>query len=249
MRDRPTVLTVDENQAFLGTLAVLLERLDFEVLPVTSAGDAIELARVARPQVMTLNMQMSDMDSLKLMRELRADQELGDLPVIMITSTRDKQRVWEAMSLGCIEVLDKPLDLNRLHQALQRCNLYPGGRRRYLRAPYPRQVEIVHQGGARHFAGITLSERGIMVRMPEPLPKGSAVEVKLALRDELELQFKGEVIYVRGGTPGVGGISPGVAIKFDRLTIRDTECLHELVKQLLIGDIVASQTEPVIRSE
>lgn len=249
MRDRPTVLAVDRNQTFLGTLAILLERLNFEVLPLTNAGDAIELARVARPQVMTLSMHMSDVDSLKLIRDLRADPELSDLPVIMISSTRDKQRVWEAMSLGCIEVLDTPLELNRLHQSLQRCNLYPGGRRRYLRAPYPRYVEVAHNGDARQLTGITISERGVMVRMPEPLPKGSPVEVGITFKEDDVRRFSGEVIYVRGGRTGTVAPPPGVAIKFDRLTIKDTEQLHELVKQLLIGDILATQTEPVIRQE
>ena len=123
MRDRPIVLTVDNNQTVLGTLAVLLERLYFDVLPVTTSRDAIDLARVARPQVITLNMQMPDMDSLAFVRTLHADEELADIPVIMITGVREKQRVWEAMSLGCIEVLDMPIELSRLHQALQRCNL------------------------------------------------------------------------------------------------------------------------------
>src|SRR5512145_1596174 len=123
MPDRPVVLTVDCDRSFLGTLAVLLERLHFEVLPVTSSHDAIDLARVTRPQVITINMQMPDMNSLVFLKTLHADAELADIPVIMITETRDKKQVWEAMSLGCIEVLDKPLELNRFHQALQRCNL------------------------------------------------------------------------------------------------------------------------------
>jgi len=249
MRERPIVLTVDENQAFLGTLAVLLERLNFEVLPVTSSRDALDLARVARPQVITLNMQMPDMDSLTFMRTLRTDEELADLPVIMITGLREKQRVWEAMSLGCVEVLDLPLDLNRLHQSLQRCNLYPDGRRRYLRAPFARPVEIIHQGVSRQLTGITLSERGILVRMPDPLPKGIEVEIRFPLADGTLLPLIGKIIYVKGGQTGPLGPPPGVAVKFERLTIKDTERLHELVTDLLIGDIVAMQGEPVIKPD
>lgn len=249
MRDRPIVLTVDDNQAFLGTLAVLLERLHFEVLPVTGSRDAIDLARVARPQVITLNMQMPDMDSLAFLRALRADEELADMPVIMITGIREKQRVWEAMSLGCIEVLDMPLELNRLHQALQRCNLYPEGRRRYLRAPYTKRVELVVRGEVMQLNAVTLSERGIMVRMPNPLPKGTPVDIRLTMPDDQVLTFGGEVIYVRGGKGGTVTPPPGVAIKFDRVTIKDSEKLQALVKQLLIGDLVTNQADTVIKSD
>ncbi len=249
MRDRPTVLTIDDNQTFLGTLAVLLERMYFEVLPVTSSRDALDLARVARPQVITLNMQMPDMDSLAFMRTLRSDEELADTPVIMITDVREKQRVWEAMSLGCIEVLDMPIELSRLHQALQRCNLYPEGRRRYLRAPYSKRVELVVRGEVLQLNAVTLSERGIMVRMPKPLAKGTAVEIRLMLPSEDVLTLGGEVIYVRGGKGAAISPPAGVAIKFDRVTIKDTEKLHAMIKELLIGDIIANQSETIIKPD
>ena len=249
MHDRPIVLTIDANQTFLGTLAVLLERLSFEALPVTSARDALDLARVARPQIITLNMQIPDMDSLTFLRALRGDEELADLPVIMLTESREKQRVWEAMSLGCIEVLDMPLELNRLHQALQRCNLYPEGRRRYLRAPYVKQVGVTLRGESLQLTGVTLSERGIMVRMPKPPAKGTPIDVDLTLPEGEVLKLGGVVIYVRVGKGGVHSPAPGVAIKFDRVTINDTERLHTYVKQLLIGDIVANQAAPVIKPD
>jgi CheY-like chemotaxis protein len=248
MPDRPVVLTVDNDRRFLGTLAVLLERLHFEVLPVTSSSDAIDLARVTRPQVITVNMQMPDMNSLVFLKTLHADAELADIPVIMITDARDKKLVWEAMSLGCIEVLDKPLELNRFHQALQRCNLYPAGKRRYLRAPYVKQVELIYRDSSQFLNAVTLSERGIMVRMPKPLPRGSAVEVRLTLPDGETIQAGGQVIYLREGKHTPNALA-GVAIKFDRLTIEDAEKLHALVKDLLIGDIVADQTKEIIRSD
>lgn len=246
MSERPLVLIVDDNQSFLGTLAVLLERLNFDVLPVTNSRDALDLARVARPQVVTLSMQMPDMDSLAFMRAMRADQELADMPVIMITGQREKQRVWEAMSLGCIEVLDRPLELNRLHQALQRCNLYPEGRRRYLRVPYAKKVDLVVRGEVQTVSAVTLSERGVMVRMPQPLLKGASVTVRLTLADGQTLEAGGEVIYVRPGRSASANPHAGVAIKFDRVTLKDTERLHALVKELLIGDLVDSQAEQVI---
>jgi CheY-like chemotaxis protein len=245
---RPTVLTIDDNQIFLGTLAVLLERLQFEVLPVTSTRDALDLARVVQPQVITLSMQMPDMDSLEFMRTLRADTDLAELPVIMITSQREKQQVWEAMSLGCIEVLDKPLEVTRLHQALQRCNLYKEGRRRYLRAPFTKPVAVSCRGEEYQLTSVTLSERGIMVRMANPLPRGADVTVRFPLPQGGEMHLPGQVIYVRG-TPSQVGPPPGVTIRFDRLTIKDTEQLHALVKQLLIGDILEKQDEPVIKAD
>jgi len=247
MSERPLILTVDDNQAFLGKLAVLLERLQCEVLPVTSARDTIELARVARPRAIIISMQLAGKDSLAFLRTLRAEEELADLPVVMITTVREQRQIWEAMSLGCIEVLDLPLELDRLHQALQRCNLYPEARRRHLRAPFARPVEILVDGTVLAANAITLSERGIMVRMPQPLALGSSVEVRFSLPDARVVQVGGEVIYVRDNQ-GAQAASAGVAIKFPRLTIKSAETLKMLVKQLLVGDLVAGHGEkPIVR--
>jgi CheY-like chemotaxis protein len=249
MRERPLILTVGDNRSFLGKLAVLLERLHCDVLPANSARETFDLARVAHPRAIILNMQLTGLDGLEFLRNLRADEELADIPVVMITDVREKRQVWEAMSLGCIEVLDKPLDLDKLHQALQRCNLYPVARRRYLRAPYARPVEVLVDGTVQVVNALTLSERGIMVRMPQPLPRGTAVEVRLFLPDAQVLQAGGNVIYVHDhqGSPGE---SANVAIRFDRLTINSAESLQTMVRQLLVGDLVAGQgEEPIVKPD
>ena len=123
MEVRPIAVVVDDSKPFLMYLSILLNRMNLEVLPVNNAAEAIEISRVTRPHLITMDMVMHDMDGLEALRTIRADQELADLPVIMISSYQDKNKQWEALSLGCIDVLDKPVDLRRLHKAIQRCDL------------------------------------------------------------------------------------------------------------------------------
>jgi len=228
-------------------LSILLDRMNLEVLPVQSAAEALDIARVTRPHLITMDMMLPDMDGLEALRTIRADAALADLSVIMISSYQDKHRQWEALSLDCIDVLDKPVDLRRLHKAVQRCDLYSGGRRRYLRAPYEKSVGLHHQGKLHEVSSVTLSERGIFLRTSEPLPKGNHVEVDLPLPSGETLQVGGSVIYCKAQNGGCAVISPGVAIKFDRMTMKSIETLTALVEELLIGDLVLEQTEQVIK--
>jgi CheY-like chemotaxis protein len=248
MSGRPTALVVDDSHAFLMYLSILLNRMNLEVLPVSNAEEALELARVTRPKVITMDMRMPGMDGLEAIRTMRADDELSDIPVIMITSFRDKNHQWEALSLGCVDVLDKPIDLRRLHTALQRCNLYSAGRRRYLRAPFTEFVELKHKGGKISLSSVTLSERGIFVRMREPLVKGTKVDVTIPMPAGKPLQVGGQVIYAKSFNGGKFVVPPGAAIKFDRLTMQDIEALQKLVTDLLIGDIITEQEEEVIKA-
>jgi hypothetical protein len=105
------------------------------------------------------------------------------------------------------------------------------------------------RGEVLRLSAVTLSERGIMGRMPKPLAKGTAVEIRLMLPSEDVLTLSGEVIYLRGGREGAISPQTGVAIKFDRVTIKDTEKLHAMIKELLIGDIIANQAETIIKPD
>jgi CheY-like chemotaxis protein len=248
MEVRPIAVVVDGSKPFLMYLSILLNRMNLEVLPVNNAAEAIEISRVTRPHLITMDMVLPDMDGLEALRTIRADEELADLPVIMISSYQDKNRHWEALSLGCIDVLDKPVDLRRLHKAIQRCDLYPGGRRRYLRAPFEEIVGLHYQGKRHDAESVTLSERGILLRMREPFAKGTHVEIDLPLPSGETMQVGGSVIYGKAQNGGGSVVSQGLAVKFDRLTMQKLEVLSEVVAELLIGDIVKEQTEPVVSS-
>jgi CheY-like chemotaxis protein len=247
MEAGPIAIVVDDSKPFLMYLSILLNRMNLEVLPVSSAAEAIEISRVTRPNLITMDMMMPDMDGLEALRAIRCDKELADLPVIMISSYQDKNKQWEALSLGCIDVLDKPVDLRRLRKAVQRCDLYPGGRRRYLRVPFEETVGLHHQGKLYEVSSVTLSERGIFLRMHEHLPKGTHVEIDLPMPSGKKMQVGGSVIYGKAQNGGGSVISQGIAIKFDRLTQEKLDVLSEFVADLLIGDILTEQTEPVVR--
>lgn len=247
MEARPIAVVVDDSKPFLMYLSILLNRMNLEVLPVNNAAEALEISRVTRPHLITMDMMMPDMDGLEALRAIRADEELADLSVIMISSYQDKNKQWEALSLGCVDVLDKPVDLRRLHKAVQRCDLYSGSRRRYLRVPFEKTVGLHHQGKVYEVPSVTLSERGIFLRMKEQLDKGDHVEVDLPLPSGEILQVGGSVLYRKSQNGGSSIISPGIAIKFDRLSLKNIEILSSLVEELLIGDIISEQTEPVVK--
>ena len=242
---RPSAIVVDDNRSFLKYISVLLNRLNIECLPVINPQEAIELATVACPNLLCLDLVLSGQDSMEILRQVRADEALADLPVLIVSGSQDKTRLWEAISLGCVDILEKPIDLRRLHTALQRCKIF-GGQRRYLRAPFVRQVEIICNERSQFLQSLTISERGIFVCSTDLAVRSGMLRVRIPLNNGELLEVGGRVIY-RMMEDEITASSPaGMAIKFDRMTSRDADLLTALVTDLLIGDIIVEQTEQVI---
>jgi len=248
MSGKPLAIVVDDSKPFLMYLSILLNRMNLEVLPVNSATEALEVARVTKPHLMTMDMRMPEMDGLEALRTIRKDQELADLPVIMISSYLEKNCQWEALSLGCIDVLDKPIDLRRLHKAIQRCNLYPAGPRRYLRAAFDAEIVLHHDGRLHNAKSVSLSERGIFVYLRQPLPKDAIVDVDIPLPSGEVLRVGGSVIYIKAQSGYNKALVPGMAIKFNRLAQKDITVLTQLVSDLLTKDLPKEQAEPDLLS-
>ncbi len=65
MDAKPIAVIVDDSKPFLMYLSILLNRMNLEVLPVNNAAEALEIARVTRPHLITMDMMMPEMDGLK----------------------------------------------------------------------------------------------------------------------------------------------------------------------------------------
>ncbi len=84
--------------------------------------EGLRLAKELRPQVITLDVMMPGMDGWAVLSALKADPEVADIPVIMITIIDQKNMGY---ALGASEYLTKPIDRDRLISILSKYRLEP----------------------------------------------------------------------------------------------------------------------------
>jgi|SRR5215217_2990540 len=101
---RPTVLIVDDHDAFRESAAALLEAGGFEVVgEAADGGGAIAQAERLRPQVVLLDIQLPDLDGFAVAERLSA---VSDPPSVVLVSSREAaaygSRLEEAMARGFI---------------------------------------------------------------------------------------------------------------------------------------------------
>ncbi len=107
------VLVIDNDEDVTRILSYIFETQGHQVICAHSGGEAIALARRHRPDLITLDLNLPDIDGFEVLRLLRAAEESRHIPVICI-SVRPDVRL--ALALGADFCMEKPLDIDRLRE-------------------------------------------------------------------------------------------------------------------------------------
>jgi PAS domain S-box-containing protein len=116
-----SVLVIDDDRIVRDLLLRFLEKEGFRVATAADGEEGLRLAREMRPSLITLDILMPRLDGWGVLKGLKADPALADIPV-MVISIVDNPGVGH--SLGAVEYLTKPIDWRRLATALAK---YRGG--------------------------------------------------------------------------------------------------------------------------
>jgi CheY-like chemotaxis protein/anti-sigma regulatory factor (Ser/Thr protein kinase) len=111
------VLVIDDEETVRDLMRRFLTREGFEVVTAGNGVEGLALARELRPVLITLDVLMPGLDGWSVLKELKAEPELADIPVVMLTIVDEKNRGY---ALGAADYLTKPIDRDRLRTLLSR---------------------------------------------------------------------------------------------------------------------------------
>lgn len=113
------VLVIDDDPVMQDLLDSYLTKEGFRVKTAANGKEGLRLARLERPEVISLDVLMpgTEADGWSTLAALKADPELADIPVVMVTIVDDKNK---GFVLGASEYLTKPISYQRLTTALNK---------------------------------------------------------------------------------------------------------------------------------
>ncbi|MBI4677205.1 MAG: response regulator [Elusimicrobia bacterium] len=115
--DPVKVLLVDDEEEFTKTLSERMEARGLKVRTASSGPAALELLKGMSFDAIVLDMMMPGMDGIETLRRIR---ELdASLQIILLTGRGDIQKSVEAMKLGAMDFLEKPVDLGKLMEVIR----------------------------------------------------------------------------------------------------------------------------------
>ena len=108
-RPHNKILLVDDYRDFVLAARIFLEGEGYEVIEAYDGVQALELLKQTRPDLIILDIMMPRLDGWQTLERVQADENLRDIPVMMLTALSEPANVKIGIDLGCVWYYTKPI--------------------------------------------------------------------------------------------------------------------------------------------
>lgn len=119
--DRSTALIVDDTKPVRDVLKRYLSQMNVDVMEADSGCAMEAILEQSEPDFILMDVMMPTDDGLQLLKRLRRDPRRKHLPVIMVSGLDETDVIAEALELGAVDYISKPICLRRLRARVQSC--------------------------------------------------------------------------------------------------------------------------------
>jgi DNA-binding response OmpR family regulator len=121
MPDKRRILCIEDEEEMIDLIRLILERKGFEVLGAVGGKEGLDAIRTERPDLVLLDLMMPDVDGWEVYRQMKADEQIKDIPVVVVTAKA--QSIDKVLGLHIAKVDDyvtKPFGPGDLLEAVDR---------------------------------------------------------------------------------------------------------------------------------
>ena len=198
MMQRRPVLVIDDDPRSCELVTAILTSAGFEVRSAPDGASGIELAGIAQPSAILLDMMMPGIDGLATLARLKRDPILGNVPVIGMTASTDLTYTGKAFRAGANFFVSKPLSRASLVRVVELAvyKVEQGTPARHHRR-HPRFHAVLAvrclvgaaANRSRELVGTSdnLSLGGLLLLLPEKLAPGTLLGLWLGLPERASL--------------------------------------------------------------
>jgi len=119
--DQMRVVCIEDEPEMIDLVRLILGRKGFEVIGADGGIEGLEKVRTEKPDLVLLDLMMPDMDGWEVYQQIKADPELGDIPVVVVTAKA--QSIDKVLGLHIAKVDDyitKPFGPQELLESVEK---------------------------------------------------------------------------------------------------------------------------------
>jgi signal transduction histidine kinase/CheY-like chemotaxis protein/ligand-binding sensor domain-containing protein/protocatechuate 3,4-dioxygenase beta subunit len=220
-----TLLVIDDDPAVRELMARTLSQEGYAVHTAENGARGLELAKALKPAVITLDVMMPGMDGWAVVSALKADPQLCEIPVVMLTIVDDQKL---GFTVGAADYLTKPIDWKRLTSVLERYRDQPGPGRVLVVEDDASVRELLQRNLEKDQWTVALAENGrvALERISEARPSLILLDLMMPEMDGFEFM---DALRQRGG----GRDIPVVVITARQLSEEDRRRLNGQVVRII----------------
>lgn len=115
MNTQARILSIEDNPEMRGLLQLIFERQGHHVVSVKSGEFGLEMLKSLSPDLLLLDLMLPDIDGWDLYRKLKADEELAQVPVIIVSARDAETDAAEGnFVIGPDRFIEKPFEVKEL---------------------------------------------------------------------------------------------------------------------------------------
>lgn len=114
-----SVLIVDDEPMARTLLRLMLVRAGFNVSEAANGYDALDKVKMSCPDVVLLDVMMPGMDGFAVCESIRKQEDMVDLPIIMLSAKTDLESINKGLRAGATKYLTKPISPEDLTEHVQ----------------------------------------------------------------------------------------------------------------------------------
>jgi DNA-binding response OmpR family regulator len=116
------IIYAEDQEAIARLVDFKLSKEGFEIILLNSGEKVVETIIEQKPNLILLDMMLPIKDGMTILEELKNNDEVKNIPVIMLSIHGEEQKILNALKLGAVDYIQKPFSTAeltlRIHKAL-----------------------------------------------------------------------------------------------------------------------------------
>ena len=119
MREKKTILIVDDNEDIITTYRVVLDRMGYGVVVVKDGLEVLDVIEKVKPDLVLLDVLLPGLSGSEICKSIKETAQTCDIPVVAITASVSADTRKRMKEVGADEFLLKPIDVSDLNRVIK----------------------------------------------------------------------------------------------------------------------------------